>query len=166
MYRFTFPFGRTVFICEICGNESGDEKRIKECEAEGTPETTDLKGLDRVMIGGRSVVINDLFYTKPGDRINYYKEDKLPTHTLAARMWEPNSWLTPGQIAAGNRSGTHWTMLYSDILLWQEGDEIKLREAGLIKDPPPPRKKSILSRGWKKVWEKILYPLITGKEYH
>lgn len=149
MFTLEFPFGRKVFVCEICGYEAGDRRYLKWCEATGALETTELKALDRVMMGERCVLINELFYTKPGMHI---KDIQPPTHTLAAHMWEPFH-LSPEEIASGNRNGSHWTMLYSDIVLWQEGDEQKLREAGLIEDPPPPpptlKKESTFSRWWK-----------------
>ena len=157
MCIINLPFGRSRFVCDICGYMLPHENGLQQHEAIGVVETTELRVGETVELFGRcwqgdrfvglsedkeSLQIEAIFYSEPGfvTLESPYPHDPLPPHTLCVTLIHP--------LHSGSGCVTH-SLTYRDLQLWQEGNRSKLLAAGLVKEPLP--QSSLSRRMWKKV---------------
>lgn len=129
--------GAPVYVCDICGHAGA--MPLPMCGVTPPLQTIHLKVGDRVAMWwhwGRYIrhqlwTVTKIRYAGPWYD-GWVHGRQLPLHTLIVEV-------------AQNGDGTPWTegstsmcsteVSYPDFLLWQEGNEEKLRAAGLLYSP-------------------------------
>lgn len=132
--RVQLANGNTVWVCEICGH--GDRVVYPHCSAMPIWQRTNLKVGDQVGMWwhwGRYIryshwTIRGIRYAGPGFA-GWVRGRHLPLHALIVEVAQ-NMNNQPWKEGDSSYQGTE--VAYSDFLLWQEGDEERLRAAGLI----------------------------------